>query len=350
MAEVEDRDPAVVLYGNTAQPEVEPEVEETESEVEETPAKEKEPETAGVPETEPQSKEHQTEDKETEPETVEVEEEVEEVEEVPISSLTQLLETEQYDPEWFDSLQVELKVDGRSRLTTIAELKASSQTMEAASNRLADAKAKVEATNQWAAEQEQSVQERLAKSAAVLELSQRLFAADEAELQRLRDEGDDVAYLAAKDRLADQRAAIQRVQDEAVGLLKRAQEAPAIDEQGDAERVAAEQAKLLEAIPEWKVLPGMTEEQQAQVRQRHQEEATGTVEYLRELGFDDERIQKTRDHRMFVMARKAMLYDRSRQKTQAAAKRVVKIPKVTKAGSPQEKPQKPKDQAEALYG
>lgn len=68
--------------------------------------------------------------------------------------------------------------------------------------------------------------------------------------------------------------------------------------------VVQERERLVEAVPEWKdVKIAETEKRKL-------------VEYARDLGYSDEQIGAVVDHRVFVMLRKAMLFDEGRAKAE----------------------------------
>lgn len=56
--------------------------------------------------------------------------------------------------------------------------------------------------------------------------------------------------------------------------------------------------------------------------------------YLKVEGFGDEEIANAADHRLVLIARKAMLYDRAQKERAALAKTVANVPKVQKPGTP----------------
>jgi hypothetical protein len=81
-------------------------------------------------------------------------------------------------------------------------------------------------------------------------------------------------------------------------------------EQGQALQEArmVEQQKLAEAIPAWK---------NAEVAKR---EKTDLVTYAKQQGYTDEMIAGIQDHRVFVLLRKAMLFDRAQSAPKTAPK------------------------------
>lgn len=90
-------------------------------------------------------------------------------------------------------------------------------------------------------------------------------------------------------------------------------------QQQTAERLETERKALLQALPQW------ANEETAQA------ERSALANYLGSNGFSQDEVNNVSDHRLVVMARKAMLYDKEVGKADAAKKRVVKIGKRTTA-------------------
>ena len=89
--------------------------------------------------------------------------------------------------------------------------------------------------------------------------------------------------------------------------------------------------------------------------EKAEKEVQEVLEYLRKDGFSDEHIKTASwNGRLMALATKAHRYDQMKSKSQAAKKKVTKIPKVLKPGS--QKPSKSnattgkKDRVEILYG
>jgi hypothetical protein len=74
-------------------------------------------------------------------------------------------------------------------------------------------------------------------------------------------------------------------------------------------------------VPEWK---------DAEVAKKEKQEIAA---FLLDQGFTKEDLAAASDHRMILMARKAMLFDKGQDKTAIAQKKVLTIPKVLKAGA-----------------
>ena len=326
MAEAQDT--ASILY--PAQPAEEGEQEEQEAGGEEEQQEEQQNTGEESPEAEP-SEENQTDD------------DLEEEEAETITSFSQLVEHQEWDPEWAKTLTATTVVDGETKEVPITDLVASYQTLDAAEKRLDDAKSKSQLVNQELATQTEQVKGQLAQADGLIQLAEKLFGLDasEANLAALREQEDQTAYLVAKDQLAERRKAIDAVKTQAAMLFQAAAQqinAPMSDDEKQS-LIAEEQTKLLERIPEWKD------------EETHQKEASELVAYLTDsYAYTQEQIGDAIDHRLFDMARKAMLYDRQQANVQAAKKKVVTIPKVMKPGTKASESEGPKDAAEILYG
>jgi len=274
-------------------------------------------------------------------ETPEGEEHAEGDAEEVISSLSQLIEHEEWDPEWVDNLKVPVKVNGVQSEATMKDLVASYQMKEASVQRLEDAKAKAHTIAQEAEQEREKAKTSLVEAAGLITLAERMFSleAAEANLAGLR-ESDPVAYLAAKDGLSERRKAIDAVKAEAAKAFQQAQMAMSNDEP-DQEMLREEQTKLRASVPDWSD------------DERWKADSADIFQYLvgDGYGFTAEQVGSAIDHRLFLLARKAMLYDRQQASVQTARKKVLTIPKVMKpGGGQQENKSAPKDHASVLYG
>jgi DNA-binding ferritin-like protein len=258
-----------------------------------------------------------------------------------IASAAELIEHFEADPEWFEGLKVEVKVDGKPATATIRDLVKSYQIGEAAEHRLEEAKSKVRAVNQELTEKSKALEGQFAQAAALIQAAEQALDADVAGIDwnKLREE-DEGAYAAKKADVAERRERLAKLKKDAVSSWQQATEKAQIEGREKLVEFVQEQAKaLLKAIPEW-----------ADETKRKAEKAE-LGQYLLGQGFTNEDINSpTIDHRLVVMARKAMLHDRSQQKVAAAKKKVAKVPKVLKPGAkPSSKPNKPRDAASILY-
>ena len=276
-------------------------------------------------------REHQAEDTE----------ESESQEEVTVSSWDELIETQEWDPEWAESLKVPIKVDGQPTEATIKELVANYQMNSAADKRLEEAKAKARALNQELAEKSESLQSQIVAAGKLIETAEQALDAESSAIdwKRLRED-DPAEYAAKKSEYAEKRERIERTKREATEAWRKATAEQQQQLQAETQkRLPAEQERLFEFFPEWKD------------PEKGKAGKAKTVEYLQNLGFTEDDISAVVDHRLVVMAEKARRYDERKPNVEAAKKRVAKVPKVVKPGAkkPEPKPE-PKDAAEILYG
>lgn len=130
---------------------------------------------------------------------------------------------------------------------------------------------------------------------------------------------DDPAEYAAK--LAD----FQNRQSQIGQLYQKAQDQrqqlEATESEGLKEKIAEEGQKLLKAIPEW------TDPV------KYQEGWAETTKYAQTLGFSQDEVNSTIDHRMLVLLNKARQFDALKEKSPTVTQRVRKAPKIAKPGS-----------------
>jgi hypothetical protein len=283
---------------------------------------------------EPTAEEPKTEEKETpdvegqgakepeEPKEKKLEETKEE--EVPISSFDELIKHYELDPEWAQTLKVPVKVNGEAREATLSELVNSYRTSAAAEERLTEAKARASAAKQEFAQKESQLQGQLAAAAKLIEGAEKALEGDlkSVDWAKLRDD-DPAEYSARKTEFSERRQRVEAMKREAAEAWQTqiaANQAKAREE--FQEQLRAEQAALLEKLPEWRD------------EAKSKEEKGHLIEYLTSQGFSREDVIQAADHKMILLARKAMMFDRSSQNTKAALKKVAKVPKVMKPGSP----------------
>jgi len=252
-----------------------------------------------------------------------------EAEEVPISSLQELIESNEWDPEWAYSLQVTQKVDGEERKVSIKDLLATNQTMEAATKRLEESKEKAKAQNQALAEKQSELEGHFQMAAELIGYSENLLKQEIADVDWKTLETQDPADAALKrlkfqDRIANienlKRAALEKYQLS----TKKTREEADVQRQ---EILQRESEKLLQIFPDWKD------------PQKRDVGRTKIVNYLLSQGVPKEEIGALSDHRTVHLAYKAMLYDEGMVKTDAAKKKIVTVQKALKPGTP-----KPQDQ------
>lgn len=267
-----------------------------------------------------------------EPETDEAEvddepahDEPDEREEGTISSLAELIQHLEADPEWVDGLKVPVKVNGKPAETTMKDLIASYQMNAAAEDRLEDAKSKAKALTQELTQKSEAIQSHFAISAKLIERAESLLTSDikAMDLSALRrdDPGEYAAKVADVDR---RRREIDSLKNETLSSYQKTQEATSHLMQAEHQKfLLQEQGALLEALPEW----ANPEKAQA--------EKVRMVQYLTGQGFTEQDVMGASDHRLVLLAHKAMLYDAGMSSADAAKKKVAKIPRILKPGTTQ---------------
>jgi hypothetical protein len=134
---------------------------------------------------------------------------------------------------------------------------------------------------------------------------------------------DPAEWTAKRAEFAQRREEIQRLKTDAVGSYQSTITQSQQEAQEQQRQYLQEQAQLLvEKLPEWKN------------PETAKTEKTAVAEYLYNQGFAQEDIAAASDHRMIVLARKAMLYDKGHDKAEVTKLKVTKIPKVLKPGTP----------------
>jgi len=241
--------------------------------------------------------------------------------EIPISSITELVEHYELDGEWFNGLNMPVKVDGESSDVQLSELVKSYQMNQAADKRLDEAKSKAKAINQGLAQKSEALQEQFAAAGKLIESAEGILDQDVKAIDwaKLRDD-DPAEYSAKKTDIADRRNRIDQLKNDAViayrdAVVKQSES----DSTALQEKLVVEQQEMLDKIPEWKD------------PEKAKTESAKLTEYLVKQGFSQQDIESAYDHRLIVLSRKAMLFDEVAN-SDATKKRVSKVPKVLKPG------------------
>lgn len=251
-------------------------------------------------------------------------------EEVPISSISQLAEKFELDPDWLETVEVDVKINGQEGKAKLADLKKSYQITQAAEQRLAEAKDKAKAEAVAIAQKRDLLNAEYGKVASLIDNAERLFTQEYQHTDWNKLRTDDPAEFSAKKAEYDERKkAIDQLKAGAVQQYQASMAANRQEMESQRQAYLAEESeKLRAAIPEWK-------DEKVQ-----KAEAQEIAQYLASQGYSKEEIANASDSRAIVTARKAMLYDKGQNKTELAKKKVLTIPKVMKPGTP-----KPPEQA-----
>lgn len=258
-----------------------------------------------------------------------------------ISSVQELIDSQEWDQEWFESLKLPVKVNGKPAEATIGELVASFQMTEAADQRLEEAKAKAKAQSEAMAQRTTDLQGQFAVAAKLVEHAEALLDTETAGINwdALRED-DKGAYAAKKADIAERREAIEKVKTETVDAYVKAEKQRHQQLVEDFTKRRDEESQLLlNALPTWQD-DKVRETEQAQLRT-----------YLLRQGFSEQDVLGASDHRLILLAHKARLYDDGQKKVETAKKKVRKKPKVLKPGGAPKQPQpkKPTSRAGILY-
>ena len=259
-------------------------------------------------------------------------------EEVPISSVQELIEQGEYDPEWFNSLKYSVKVDGQTSEVPLSELAKSYQIVTAAEKRLEDAKVKAKAIQDEAAEKVGQINAQFAVAAKLVGKLETALVADikSVDWEGLR-ESDPAEFSAKKLEFTERREAIEQMKAEAYGEFQKSTQAQQEKLQNDHRQyLQAEQALLLEKLPEWRD------------SEKAKAEKAKVADYLIGQGFTQEDVMGASDHRLILVARKAMLFDEIQSNTDAARKKLAKVPKVLKPGSPKPESQRSQERLDKI--
>lgn len=267
------------------------------------------------------------------------------VEEVEITSLSQLADHLETDPDWLKSLKVTEKVNGQEVEVALSDALATHRKVTAGDEYLADAKQKALATMEIANQEKQTVASTAVALNALLQEAEQQIDGDMSEENwaRLRRE-DPAEYSARKEEIRERRARIDDMRQRAAAAY--ADTATQLSQQAKVQRaqnLPQEREIFLEMVPEW----GNQE-----VAQKESQEIT---EYLQSKGHTPEEIEVAAyNGKLLAYVRNSMLYERGKGKVETGKKKVVKIPKVMKPGSKAPEKQKSTgdadDRVSILYG
>lgn len=234
-------------------------------------------------------------------------------------NLYELAESQGWDPDWVSELEIPITVNQKKDTVTIKEMAKAYQINDAAEKRLEQVKQRAAEVAQIgnAVREQMYVTQRLAQVVED-ELLDDINAVDWEELQRENPS----EFLMVEREANERRAYIQNLKATFQQEYQAAMAKVAETEQAGYQRqLLAEHAKLVEAIPEWGNREAMLNEKQQ------------LVEYGRSIGFTDHDIGTAADHRLIMMLRKSMLYDRLTAGQAAGTSRPRKLPKTLRAGS-----------------
>lgn len=249
-------------------------------------------------------------------------EESSETEEVPISSLSELIEHQGWDPEWVNSIEVSVKVDGETSAVPLKELVDKHQMNAAADKRLEEAKAKAQEANQRLEEQAKQTEQEYAVALQLVEHMETQLESFSSGVDWNSLRRDDPAeYAAKKAEFQEQRGSIEKLKQDARQKYQEWSSKSQASEEQIREYAQGELKKLAEKVPEVADSDKAPEWQKAMAK------------YMAGEGFTKEELANAYDHRLLVLAHKARLYDEGSKKVDAAKKKVAKVRKIMKPGA-----------------
>lgn len=267
-----------------------------------------------------------------------------ESQELEIGTLAQLAEHIGVEVADLYQISVPLDVDGKKAELSIGEWKDKVRTGIEADALAEQRKAFVEerqAEQQRLAAQHQALQTSIAEAAALTEAAEKRMMQDLEGIDWAKLRSDDPAEWAAKQQeIKDRQTQIQEAKAELARQWQaQAETLKAEQTEQLGKHLEREREALLKAIPEWRD------------ESAFESERKGMREYLSGQGFADEEIDQATDHRLILMARKAMLYDQEQAKQAVALKKVAKVAKkIVRPGAATGKQAAKQDALDRLQG
>ena len=118
------------------------------------------------------------------------EETTEEAEEATVQTFDELIQAQEWDDEWANSLAVKVKIDGEEKPVKISDLRANFQMQEAAQKRLEEAKAAKESAKAEASQKMEEANQQLAAAAAIVADAEKALLGEinNTDLDKLREQ------------------------------------------------------------------------------------------------------------------------------------------------------------------
>lgn len=265
---------------------------------------------------------------EAQPESSEIEEQIEiespESEDTPVSTIQELIESSEFDPEWFYSLEAETSIDGETHRVKIKDALNLHKDKERFYQEREQEREKAKSQHQALAQKKQELDQAINFSSSILlEQKATLDAKQKALNENPLRQQDPAEWAALNTELEAERKAFDNklIQFHSAHQQMKQKEASEL-EQSLQQRVEAEQIALQKEFPEWE------NEEEREKTQKALSEYLGKAEVSQ-----DSLTTINLDHKLFIMARKAMLYDEIKSKAEPAKKKLNKVPKVLKPGS-----------------
>jgi hypothetical protein len=258
-----------------------------------------------------------------------------------IVSLAQLAEHLETDDDFLKGLKTTQKVNGKDVEFSISEAIDTHMKVSAADDYLSDAKMQAKSIIEQAEQEKGSVVATGAVFAKLLSDIEKEFQSEKVDWDKLRRE-DPAEYAAKREETRDKKERLDEIKRQAVEQLEKGT--------ADSENIRMHQLEadlprnkeiLLDRIPDWKDAKKAAEEQPE------------VFKYLKN-DFSPEEIKlASYNGKLLALAIKAMRYDQSKTKSDAAKKKVTKIPKMLKPGPKKDEGNASHDQNDRvalLYG
>ena len=244
---------------------------------------------------------------------------------IQVSNLGELAEALGIEVAELYNLRVPVtSADGTRDEVSIGEWKDAYQSSKKLHQLQADIESRRAAIEQQAAQSTEQMQQRLNQIDALMNAAERQLLADfeSVNWNELR-QADPSEWAARRQDFVERQKAINDAKTSAVTeatRLQREQAEKLASTRGEV--LQREAAAVVAAIPEW------ADETKAKA------EKAQLFDYLVSAGFDAKNVGEIADHRIVVMARKAMLHDQRTVQGKEAVKKLVKVtPKMLKPGA-----------------
>ena len=250
--------------------------------------------------------------------------------EEPIGSVKELVDYLEADPDWFQGLKVDVTVNGNPSQVPLKDVIEAFRTNQAADERLELAKSKSAQAQQEFAERNAALDLQYQQAANLVMANEQQLLAEAAAVNwdKLKQE-DPAMWSAERVRFGERQNQIQQMKQQTAWEYQQLVAQRQQEQSQNRSVVMQEQSQLLmQNMP--KVSSEWADPQKVP-------EAKGRLStYLIGAGFTPKEIEETTDHRNFLIAEKARLWDESQGKLQITKKRMRTVPKVMKPGAGRE--------------
>jgi len=256
---------------------------------------------------------------------------------VTVSTLSELAEATETDMDFLYSLKLTARSGKEFTLGEAKDLLQDHETVKTQLEAVAETRQALEAER---SQSEQQFGTQLQQLAGLIQSVEAQLTEDEGSetMKQLRQD-DPAEFSIRQQEIRDRKGAIQQVRSQAAQLYsQQSQVAQTALSTRKTEFLEQERLKLAQAIPEWS---------DPEVARAENKQIAG---FLSGIGFTDDEISNCADHRMVVLARKAMNGNAAEVAIDPARKRVAKLPKVVKTGTPPPKEAAESQKIKALKG